>query len=111
MHSWLTTRQYGKPVTGLHSAHQLWLDFRPLRVMRRADKEVFHGQYWTDKWNIRSHRVSRWLMALAPTLTSATFVPKSLPDALTRNSAYGIPHGHRGRVASRTPMPVLQSRF
>ena len=42
---------------------------------------------------------------MAPTLTSATLVPNSFPDALSRNIAYGVSHGRIGRLASSTPMP------
>ena len=52
-----------------------------------------------------SHRVARWLMRFAPTLTSATLVPNSFPEALSRNIAYGVSHGRIGRLASSTPMP------
>ena len=36
---------------------------------------------------VTNRLVSRWLAPLAPTLTIATFVPKTLPDALSRNIA------------------------
>jgi hypothetical protein len=49
--------------------------------------------------------MSRWLTTVAPTLTSATFVPRILPDAQSKNIAYGHPDARRGRLASRTPMP------
>ncbi len=54
---------------------------------------------------MNSPRVSRLLATLAPTLTSATFVPKSLPEAHIRNSAYGVPQGRIGSVVSRIPVP------
>src|SRR5215468_4118464 len=54
---------------------------------------------------MNSHLVIRWLITLAPTPTSATFVPKSRPDAESRNIVYGTPQGRSGRVASSTPMP------
>ena len=64
---------------------------------------------------MNSHRVSRWLITLAPTLTSATLVPKSLPEAQTRTlctesarAAAGIcledPHaGHDDHVMAADP--------
>ena len=44
-------------------------------------------------------------MTSAPTLTSATFVPESFPDKLSKNSAYGNPQARWGSVVSRAPAP------
>ena len=44
-------------------------------------------------------------MMSAPTLISATFVPKSLPEAESNNIEYGNPNALTGSVASRIPMP------
>ncbi len=49
-------------------------------------------------------------MTLAPTLTSATLVPNTRPEALSRNMAYGVRQGRSGRVASSTPMPGTMTR-
>ena len=54
---------------------------------------------------MNSHLVIRCLTMLAPTPTSATFVPESRPDAQSRNIVYGTPQGRIGRLASSTPMP------
>jgi len=54
---------------------------------------------------VTSHRMARWSIKSAPTLTSATFVPKSRPVALSRNIEYGVCHARKGRVASSTPIP------